>query len=183
MARLCNLQKTRILTFQQKDDMECIIRPYKEQDLDPIVNLSLLAWEPVFESFEKVLGSKIYPILYPDWRKSQAEGVGDVFKKGEKFTTLVAEFGDSVVGFISYSLNRDDKSGEVVLLAVHPDFQNHEIGTDLNRAALDAMKQAGMRLAVVGTGGEDGHAPARRSYEKAGYTGLPLVRYYKKIDN
>jgi hypothetical protein len=45
------------------------------------------------------------------------------------------------------------------------------------------MKQAGMRLAVVGTGGEDGHAPARRSYEKAGYTGLPLVRYYKKIDN
>jgi hypothetical protein len=38
-----------------------------------------------------------------------------------------------------------------------------------------------MRLAVVGTGGDSGHAPARRTYEKAGYTGLPLVRYYKHL--
>ena len=38
-----------------------------------------------------------------------------------------------------------------------------------------------MKLAVVGTGGDEGHAPARRSYEKAGYTGLPLVRYYQEL--
>jgi hypothetical protein len=38
-----------------------------------------------------------------------------------------------------------------------------------------------MQLAVVGTGGDEGHAPARRSYEKAGYTGLPLMRYYKAL--
>jgi len=43
------------------------------------------------------------------------------------------------------------------------------------------MKESGMKLAVVGTGGDPGHAPARRSYEKAGYTGLPLVRYYKVL--
>jgi hypothetical protein len=43
------------------------------------------------------------------------------------------------------------------------------------------MREAGMKLAVVGTGGDPGHAPARRSYEKAGYTGLPLVRYYKDL--
>ena len=39
-----------------------------------------------------------------------------------------------------------------------------------------------MRLAVVGTGGDPGHAPARRCYEKAGYTGLPLVRSYQALD-
>ena len=38
-----------------------------------------------------------------------------------------------------------------------------------------------MTLAVVGTGGDPGHAPARRSYEKAGYTGLPLMRYYRPL--
>ena len=37
-----------------------------------------------------------------------------------------------------------------------------------------------MKLATVDTGGDGIHAPARRSYEKAGYTALPLVRYYKK---
>ena len=161
--------------------MKINIRPYTDQDLDPIVTLSLLAWEPVFQSFEKVLGPEIYPIIYPDWRESQAEGVADVVKDGGKYTTLVAEVDGAVVGFLSYSMNEGDKTGEVYLLAVHPDYQNLEIGTDLNKVGLHDMKKAGMKLAVVGTGGEEGHAPARRSYEKAGYTPLPLVRYYKKI--
>jgi hypothetical protein len=38
-----------------------------------------------------------------------------------------------------------------------------------------------MKLAVVATGGDESHAPARKSYEKAGYTPLPLVRYYKDL--
>jgi len=71
--------------------------------------------------------------------------------------------------------------GEVVLLAVHPEFQKRGIATQLNEAALDAMKAVGAKLAIVETGGDDGHAPARRAYEKAGYTGLPIVRYFKDL--
>jgi N-acetylglutamate synthase-like GNAT family acetyltransferase len=93
----------------------------------------------------------------------------------------VAEQDGTVVGYIAYELHDNDKSGEVMLLAVHPDYQNDGIGTALNEFALDKMREAGMRLAVVGTGGDASHAPARRSYEKAGYTGLPLVRYYQKL--
>jgi len=51
------------------------IRPFIDCDIEEIVELSLLAWEPVFESFENVLSSRIFSILYPDWRKTQAEGV------------------------------------------------------------------------------------------------------------
>ncbi|PVC90671.1 GNAT family acetyltransferase [Streptomyces sp. CS090A] len=43
------------------------------------------------------------------------------------------------------------------------------------------MKEAGVTLASIWTGGDPGHAPARRTYEKAGYTALPLVRYYKAL--
>ncbi|WP_239945797.1 MULTISPECIES: GNAT family N-acetyltransferase [unclassified Streptomyces] len=38
-----------------------------------------------------------------------------------------------------------------------------------------------MTLASTWTGGDPGHAPARRTCEKAGYTALPLVRYYKAL--
>ena len=38
-----------------------------------------------------------------------------------------------------------------------------------------------MDLAVAATGGDPGHAPARRSYEKSGYTALPLVRFYRAV--
>jgi GNAT superfamily N-acetyltransferase len=67
------------------------------------------------------------------------------------------------------------------MLAVHPDHQNRGIGTELNLFALERMKENGMKLVSVGTGGDPGHAPARRSYEKVGYTPLPIVRYYKAL--
>lgn len=159
--------------------MNLRIRPYSDRDLDDIVQLSLLAWEPVFSSFRQVLGPEIYPIIYPDWRQSQRENVAKSCQDQEH--VLVAELDGKAVGFLVYELHQNDASAEVQLLAVHPDHQDQNIGTELNLVALDEMKAAGMKLAVVGTGGEEGHAPARRSYEKAGYTPLPLVRYYKAL--
>ena len=157
------------------------IRVYEDKDIHDIVALSLLAWEPVFVSFEKVLGPKIFPIVYPDWRQGQADGVEKVCRDQEKYHTLVADVDGKVIGFLTYELNQENENGEVILLAVHPDFQNDGVGTELNLVALREMRAAGMKLAVVGTGGDEGHAPARRSYEKAGYRPLPLVRYYKDL--
>lgn len=161
--------------------MKLHIRPFDKKDINDIVELSLLAWEPVFVAWEQILGPKLYPIaIYPDWRKSQKE----VVEKGcsnENFTTWVAEVSGNVTGFVAYELNEGNKIGEIQLLAVHPEYQNHGIGTELNNFAVEKLKEAGMKLAVVGTGGDEGHAPARASYEKAGYTALPLVRYYKEL--
>jgi ribosomal protein S18 acetylase RimI-like enzyme len=161
--------------------MNLQIRPLNSDDMNDLVQLSLLAWEPVFAAWQRILGPQLYPIaIYPDWRKSQKEVVEKACSN-DKFTTWVAEVEGKVVGFIVYELNDTTKVGEVYLLAVHPDYQNHGIGTDLNLFALHKLKEGGMKLAVVGTGGDEGHAPARRSYEKAGYTALPLVRYYKAL--
>jgi ribosomal protein S18 acetylase RimI-like enzyme len=161
--------------------MNLHIRPFNNSDINDIVQLSLLAWEPVFTSWEQILGPKLYPIaIYPDWRKGQKEVV-EKFCYDEKIATWVAEVDGNVVGFVAYELNANTKIGEVQLLAVHPEYQNHGIGTKLNIFALQKLKENGMKLAVVGTGGDEGHAPARKSYEKAGYTALPLVRYYKDL--
>lgn len=154
-------------------------RPLVEGDLAEVVALSLLAWGPVFESMEKVLGPRIFHLLWPDWRKAQAEGVAGACRATGKCKTLVAELDGRVVGFIAYELKGE--RGEVVLLAVHPEHQKLGIATELNEAALNAMRTAGVKLAIVETGGDDGHAPARKAYEKAGYTGLPIVRYFKDL--
>ena len=161
--------------------MNLCIRPVCENDIDVVVRLSLLAWDPVFSSFEQILGPEIYPIIYPDWKTTQREEIEKVCQDGEKFNVWVAELAGIVVGFVTTELNMETKTGEVYFLAVHPDHQNLGIGTELNNFALKKMKESGMEMAVVGTGGDPSHAPARRSYEKAGYTALPLVRYYKEL--
>ncbi len=157
------------------------VRRGNDQDVAELVRLSLLAWEPVFASFQQVMGPAIYPLVYPHWQAAQQTTVETYCTARPNTILWVAEADGRVVGFLVYELNQQDKTGEVQLLAVHPDYQNQEIGTELNNFALFKMKEAGMQLAVVGTGGDPGHAPARRSYEKAGYTALPLVRYYQAL--
>jgi len=161
--------------------MDLQIRPFSHDDREGVIQLSLLAWAPVFSSFARVLGTRIYTALYPDWQEQQRGVVERVCKDGGGFTVYVALVSETVAGFVAYTVNSEDQTGEVELLAVHPDYQSRGIGTALNNVALEKMRASGARLAIAGTGGDPGHAPARRSYEKAGYTALPLVRYYKAL--
>ncbi len=161
--------------------MDLDIRPVRDDDVENLVRLSLAAWVPVFSSFEQILGHTIYRLIWPDWRSGQRDAVETVCRDRDKTTVLVAEVDGRAVGFVAYELNVKDRVGDVVLLAVDPDYQNLGIGTDLNRAALEKMKEGGMKMARVETGGDPSHAPARRCYEKAGYTALPIVRYHQDL--
>jgi ribosomal protein S18 acetylase RimI-like enzyme len=157
-----------------------LIRPFQPQDLAAVVRLSLAAWAPVFRSFQEVLGPQLYARLYPDWTVSQAADVERACTGGA-YTVWVADVDGTVVGFVAYQANAETKVGEVYMLAVDPAHQNRGLGTRLNAVALDRLREAGMEVAQVGTGGDPGHAPARRTYEKAGYTALPSVWYFRLL--
>jgi ribosomal protein S18 acetylase RimI-like enzyme len=161
--------------------MQARLRPFAGDDLEAVVGLSLLAWEPVFASFRRVLGPEIYAHLYPDWRAQQREVVEQACAAGATTIVWVAEVGGVVAGFVAYLANAETRIGEVYLLAVHPGYQQRGIGTALNQLALEQLREAGMTLVEVGTGGDEGHAPARRAYEKAGYTAFPQVRYFQRL--
>ena len=62
------------------------------------------------------------------------------------------------------------------MVAVAPARQRAGIASRLLERAVTEMGSRGVPLAVVGTGGDDGHAPARALYERHGFTGLPLAR-------
>lgn len=161
--------------------MDLRIRPVRKTDSTDVVRLSLLAWEPVFRSFRNVLGPQIYAKIWPEWETSQSEDIASICKGEGKTAVWVAELAGTVVGFISYVLDEESKTGEVTYLAVDPAYQNQGVGTELNRFALSKMKECGMEMARVETGGDPAHAAARKSYEKAGYTGLPLVRFFRVL--
>ena len=52
----------------------------------------------------------------------------------------MADVDGKVVGFVTYELNDTTKVAEVQLLAVHPEYQNGGIGTELNFFALQKLK-------------------------------------------
>ena len=157
------------------------IRPFDDRDAEAVVGLSLRAWAPLFASLEQALGSEIFRRQHPDWREDQRRAVEDVCA-AQKGRVWVAEVGSSVVGFVAVELDQPERSmGEISMLAVDPDYKGGGIGTALTEFALDRLKDAGMTVAMVETGGDPGHAAARRTYEKAGYVLLPIARYFKNL--
>ncbi|PSB09599.1 hypothetical protein C7B62_12480 [Pleurocapsa sp. CCALA 161] len=99
----------------------------------------------------------------------------------EDTNVWVAIASGSPVGFIAVKLHSEDSMGEIYMVAVDPDFQGQGIGSTLIKFALDWMKDAGMSIAMVKTGGDRGHAVARHTYEKLGFELFPVARYFKKL--
>jgi GNAT superfamily N-acetyltransferase len=161
--------------------MEIQIEPYKVEQLDAIIRLSLRAWTPVFESIQNVMDLDVYQELYPDdWHVSQQKAVEAVCAADDTHVWMAMDAG-SITGFVAVKLDVETHMGEIYMVAVDPDFQGRGIGSALIEFALDWMKEAGMSIAMVETGGDPGHAPARRTYEKLGFGLLPIARYFKKL--
>jgi len=161
--------------------MELRIRPVTVGDVKPLVELTLQAFAPNFESFREILGPAIYRHIWPDWQTGQRSAVEAMCADRVKYDVLVAEVDQRPIGFAAYTVDSKRKTGEIQLIAVHPERQKHGIATELCRHALRAMEARGMTFARVETGADPSHAAARRAYEKAGFVGLPLVRYFKTL--
>jgi ribosomal protein S18 acetylase RimI-like enzyme len=156
------------------------IEPYDARHLEAVVRLSLRAWAPVFASLQQVFAPEVYHHLVPNWRVSQAKGVEAVCTDADMQVWVALDAG-TPVGFVAVKLHTEDQVGEVYMLAVDPDVQGRGIGTALMTFALTWMADTGMAVAMVETGGDAGHAPARRTYEQLGFEVVPIARYYKKL--
>jgi GNAT superfamily N-acetyltransferase len=151
------------------------VRRFVDADADRVVELSVEAWSPVFESFRTILGDELYLRVHPDWRRDQAASVRKALDDHE---TWVAEGRDGVAGFVNVVFNADN-SAEIYM--VDPAAQRQGIASSLTDHALDQMRARGVDLAIVATGGDPGHAPARATYDKAGFTPCPQVWYARLL--
>jgi ribosomal protein S18 acetylase RimI-like enzyme len=158
------------------------IRACSTADHDAIVALSLRAWAPVFESVDGVLGEALSKLLHgDDWRVHQAGEVRETLADASQ-SVWVAEVAEQVVGFAAArAVDRPRLIGEITMLAVDPAAQRRGVGKALTDRAAKWLCDQGMRVAIVETGGEAGHAPARRVYEQAGFRVLPIARYFREL--
>lgn len=152
------------------------IRRFEPEYADAVVALALRAWEPVFESMAGTVGPDIFRRLFSDdWRSYQES---DIRRALSTYDVSVALTADGVAGYVAVSLPDDEPHGEIYMIAVDPDQQGRGIGKALTEHAINQIRYAGRDLAVVETGGDPGHAPARAMYEQVGFVSLPAERYY-----
>ena len=168
--------------MNHKESDGVVIRPFRDSDLPTLLDIAVAAWQPVFESYRALLGDELFQTAFPDWKTMKRGHIVSACELERGAQALVAELNGNTVGFATYYLDRRDGTGTVGNNAVHPDHQGAGIATRMYAIVLEKMREAGMKCAKVTTGLDDAHAPARRAYQKAGFTrALPSVDYYREL--
>jgi RimJ/RimL family protein N-acetyltransferase len=135
------------------------IRPAEPEDMPRIQEIVARVWG---------IGS--------DWTLEEKFGaIGDRQWDRWLLPKVMSEVDGLVVGFISYATDRLRQVGAIHYNGVAPEYQGRGIGTRQVHQVLSLMREAGMVYAAVGTGLNEGHASARRVYEKAGFK--PIIEY------
>ena len=147
------------------------IRPITESDIDAVATIHVRTWQHAYQGIipDDHLAS-LDPAVNAERRRTQPAPAGS--------TTLVADEGGRIVGFVSFGPYRDDDSGAGELYAIYvaPDQQGNGAGRDLLAAAKGGLAALGfpaMRLWVL----TDNH-PSRRFYERMGLTPDGVTQTY-----
>ncbi|HHV97091.1 MAG TPA: GNAT family N-acetyltransferase [Clostridiaceae bacterium] len=157
------------------------IRQGKADDLQAVVKIAEAAWERIYAGYKEQIGEELFNGFYSNWKKNKVSEIRDSVMSGN-WRLYVTEKDGEIVAFITIMINKEERTGVIGNNAVHPKYQGLGLGTKQYNYVLDVMKNEGVLYVKVFTGGDDAHAPARRAYEKAGFSvKIPSVTYYMKL--
>jgi len=157
------------------------IRPLEPPDVPAVAALADLAWRPINDQYREIYGKELFEILFPDANTRKGHEMRRICETGSH-EVWVLDVDGRVAGFVSFSIDEDKKIGELGNNAVHPEYRDRGFGRKMHEAVLDHFRERGMRYAVVQTGLDPAHAPARRAYERVGFDiHREVVTYYKKL--
>jgi ribosomal protein S18 acetylase RimI-like enzyme len=145
-----------------------LIRVFEKKDLMSIEKIARQVWsiggDYLLEKKYGIIESK----SWQDWSSDSI--LGYINEKPDY--CLVAEIQSLLVGFITWREDNDRKIGTIGYNAVNPQYGGKGIGSQLLNRVLNIFKENGLLYANVITGLNEGHTPARKMYEKAGFEPL-----------
>jgi ribosomal protein S18 acetylase RimI-like enzyme len=165
-----------------KSNIDIIIRKFKQDDMDTILDIAIAAWTPIYKGYCEILGDEIFNVAFANWQERKKKDIEKACKGFDNCITYVVEIDNKVTGFISFYIDSSTGMGTIGNNAVHPSYQGLGIGRKMYHFVFEQFRKHGMKCATVITGGDKAHLPARKAYEKAGFSShLETVRYYCKL--
>ena len=152
--------------------------PARQEYVEDCVQIALKLWTIIHRAYADLIGDDIHDVVSANWQAALKENIAN---QQARPTSFVALLDGKVVGFCGCRIE-NDTLGIIGYNGVDPEYRGRGIARYMYEAAFDSFRAKGIRHARVFTGGDDGHGPARRAYEKAGYDKKLLnVTYYKTI--
>jgi len=161
-----------------------LIREALPADLPALIDLTIAAFRPLFEDhLPHMLDPQVYAHDHERWEDTYRTEVPLLHDPDTgRFVTLAedSEADGGFLGYVGWQV-KPDGSGRLEMVAVHPRARRQGVAAAVCRAALAQLKERGVSVVHVGTGGDGFHAPARALYQSLGFTGYPVVDYTRAI--
>lgn len=159
--------------------MDIEIVPCEEKYVGKAIELTYIAWTPIFEKYRESLGDKMYNDLFGDWKTTKYNRVYRGLTSGRGYVALAD---GEVIGFVYYEVDKEKRLGLLEENAVDPAYKGMGIAGKMYEFVFGKMREEGMIYTMVSTGLDEAHAPAIRAYSKVGYDkSLESIRYYKQL--
>ena len=151
------------------------IRKMKQEDMERVLEITVAAWGN--NTLHKLLEDRHGVIDNKGWKERK---IADVvtFCRDHPFEVIVAVERQRVVGYATFSINREDSIGNVLNNAVDPACQGKGVGTAMNQWIMAHFCKEGLKIARVSTLAHD--KAAQRVYEKQGFKELARSIHYSK---
>ena len=172
------------LTYKN-EDKDIVIRNVRPEDEERIMEISREQWTVINSNYKDLIGDELYGIFRGTVEEKVETLQGELrdrMKTPEHF--IVTELDGYVVGFASYRTvdAYGYTHGVVGYNALDNRFKGRGIAGRQYALIYEKMREAGCISTMVHTGLDEMHAPARRAYEKSGFSAnLPSITYYMKL--
>jgi ribosomal protein S18 acetylase RimI-like enzyme len=157
-----------------------MIRPYRPDDLATIMDIGDRAWAPIYAHLRALLGAEVFDASRPDVSGAKGRQIRAACELHPD-RMLICERAGRTVGFCTLLLDAVG-NGEIGNNAVDPACGEKGVGQEMYRAAFAWFRERGCLVAKVTTGLDQAHAPARRAYERAGFSrSWSTITYYRHL--
>ncbi|MGL3200281.1 MULTISPECIES: GNAT family N-acetyltransferase [Curtobacterium] len=157
-----------------------LIRDCTPADLPALTDLTIEVFRPLFTTSLPAVRPEVTAHDHGRWEDDyRAEVPALLAPHEDRFVTLAEEDGRPL-GYVGWNVT-GGTSGRLELVAVHPDARRRGIARTLCVEVVHRLRERGVRVVHIGTGGDPFHAPARALYESLGFVAYPTVDYARAL--
>ncbi len=160
------------------------IRQAQPSDMPSIDEITIICYTSIAESWIEMQSESISEALRDPnmtWQERKKKQNHDLFSEHPEWI-WVLEQNSKLIGFVTFKINFDRGLGIIDNNGVLPEFAGKGFGKFMYRHVLDYFRKQGLKVAMVETGLDDPHIPARKAYEGVGFDrSTPVVYYWQDL--
>lgn len=170
------------MILAEQDDL--ILRTAILEDFHSIDEITIICYTAIHESWVELQSQSVYEALRDPnatWQERKTKQNHDLFDTHPE-RVWVLEKNSDIIGFVTFKIDLEKGFGLIENNGVLPQHAGQGLGKFMYRYVLDYFRKQGLKVAIVETGLDDPHIPARKAYEGVGFDkSAPIVLYWQDL--